>query len=67
MMAALVFNDLCSLLKKASPMLKCKEMKGNEGRRFSNHYPIERQVYMSLEFISTLCHILHNNVQLADN
>lgn len=52
---------------KASPMQKCKEMKGNEGGRFSNHYPITRQVYRSLEFISTLCHILHNNVQLADN
>lgn len=52
---------------KASPMQKCKEMKGNEGGRFSNHYPITGWVYRSLEFISTLCHILHNNVQLADN
>lgn len=52
---------------KASPKQKCKEMKGNEGGRFSNHYPIERSVYRLLEFISTLCYILHNNVQLADN
>jgi len=52
---------------KASPMQKCEEMKGNEGGQFSNHYPITRQVYRSLEFISTLCYILHNNVQLADN
>ena len=47
---------------KASPMQKCKEMKGNACERFSNHYLIERSVYRSLEFISTLCHILHNNV-----
>lgn len=42
MMAALVFNDLRGLIMKASPMQKCKEMKGNESGRFSNHYPIER-------------------------
>ena len=47
---------------KASPMQKCEEMKGNEDERFSNHYPITRQVYRSFEFISTLCPILHNNV-----
>ena len=52
---------------KASPMQKRKEMKGNEGEWFLIHYPIMRRVYRSLEFISTLCHILHNNVQLADN
>ena len=42
MMAALVFNDLWGLSMKASPMQKCKEMKGNEDERFSNHYPITR-------------------------
>ena len=66
-MAALVVNDLWELLMKVSPMQECKEMKGNEGGRFSNHYPITGWVYRSLEFISTLCHILHNSVQLADN
>ena len=52
---------------KVSLMQKNKEMKGNEGGRFSHRYPITMQVYRSLEFISTLCYILHNNVQLADN
>lgn len=42
MMAALVFNDLLGLMMKASPKQKCREMKGNEGGRFSNHYPIKR-------------------------
>ena len=52
---------------KASLMQKCKEMQSNEGGRFSNHYPLTRLVYRPLEFVSTLCHILHNNVQLDDN
>lgn len=42
MMAALVFNDLWGLSMKASPMQKCKEMKGNEGGRFLIHYLMTR-------------------------
>lgn len=34
MMAALVFNDLWGLMRKASPMQKCKEMKVNVCEQF---------------------------------
>jgi len=47
---------------KASLMPKCREMKGNEGERFSNHYPVTGLIHGESEIVSTACLILHNNV-----
>lgn len=52
---------------KVSPMLKCREMKGNEGKRFANHYLVIGLIHREPEIVSTMCLILHSNVQLADN
>lgn len=47
---------------KASPMPKCREMKGNEGERFSNHYPVTGLIYGESEIVSTTCLILRSDV-----
>ena len=47
---------------KTSPMPKCRETKGNEGERFSNHYPVTGLIHKKSEIVSTICLILHSNV-----
>ena len=52
----------------ASPMQKCKEMKGNEGERFTNYYPIGgwfigrwSLFLLSAIFCITMCNSLITN------
>ena len=50
---------------KASPMQKCEKMKGNEGGRFSNHYPITGWVIgrWSLFLLSAIfCITMYNSL-----
>ena len=47
---------------KALTMPKCRKTKGNEGERFSNHYPVTGLIHRVSEIVSTTCLILHNNV-----
>lgn len=47
---------------KASPMPKCREMKGNEGERFSNYYPVTGLIHGELEIVSTAYLILRCDV-----